>query len=184
MGKDKRFLCFEGQPLIDRAVALAAEVVGPHAGQVIVCGDVPGRECLPDRRPGVGPLAGLESGLIRARELSPDVTPWLLVIPVDMPRLDASILGRLTAAVTGSDAPTACAFIFDGFELPLLLSSGSRALSTLGALIERAPAKERSLRALERSLDAARLAMPAHLLPSMQNTNSPDDWEALDREAR
>ena len=94
MGTDKAALDFAGQPLWKHQLAtlratgadeviIAGRADGPYAG-----GDC---EVIPDRTPGLGPLAGLEAALRRARH------DWLLVLAVDLPDVPATFLRDLVA---------------------------------------------------------------------------------------
>ncbi|MDQ6692025.1 MAG: molybdenum cofactor guanylyltransferase, partial [Candidatus Dormibacteraeota bacterium] len=57
-----------------------------------------GLAMIPDRRPGSGPLAGIEAGLMAARNDA------LVVVACDMPRVTPSLLAGLVSASAGHDA--------------------------------------------------------------------------------
>jgi len=84
MGADKASLVIEGRTLLQRT-ATALRVVG--ATIVAVSGDRPGG--IPDRWPRSGPIGGIASAV----EYLPDGE--LLIVPVDMPRLNQSVLEPL-----------------------------------------------------------------------------------------
>jgi molybdopterin-guanine dinucleotide biosynthesis protein A len=84
MGRDKATLEFDGQPLLERAVAVL-------------------RECFPevmvirqDDVPGLGPIGGLLTALRRA--------PEIFVVACDMPFLDAALIREMAAQLPGYDA--------------------------------------------------------------------------------
>jgi len=95
MGRDKRFILVEGQPLLARMIMMLKAVL---PGEPVVVGDnleasdVPGARLLRDAKPGCGPLGGLVSALEDAGE------GWLLAVAVDLPGLTASDLEALLAA--------------------------------------------------------------------------------------
>jgi molybdopterin-guanine dinucleotide biosynthesis protein A len=97
MGQDKALLEVGGQSLLARQIALVREV---GAGEVFVSGragvDYSGFDCpvLVDKFPDAGPLAGIE------RALDASSSPLLLVLAVDMPAMNAAMLGRLLASCT------------------------------------------------------------------------------------
>jgi molybdopterin-guanine dinucleotide biosynthesis protein A len=89
--------------LADRAVALVSQVcsrVGIVAGETgLVQGwDPPaGLEIRGDVVPGQGPLGGIVTGLRWAQEIGAD---GILVLPVDMPEIPVTLLGRILEEAT------------------------------------------------------------------------------------
>ncbi len=98
MGRDKAFLPIAGQSLIARQAALLRSL---GTDDLIISGrpgidyGVADARLVHDPIPDAGPLAGLVSVLSAARH------PWVLVIAVDLPRLDATFLNRLLALGAG-----------------------------------------------------------------------------------
>ncbi len=94
MGRDKALLPFHGGALVAHVAAAATAA----AGSVMLIGDPLkyghlGYPVLPDRRPGAGPLGGIESAL------SYTTADWNLVLACDMPAISAEFLrGLLEAA--------------------------------------------------------------------------------------
>ena len=94
MGRDKALLPFRGGALAAHVAAAATAA----AGSVMLIGDPLkyghlGYPVLPDRRPGAGPLGGIESAL------SYTAADWNLVLACDMPAISAEFLrGLLEAA--------------------------------------------------------------------------------------
>jgi len=78
MGTDKARLDWNGQPLIDHMVT----TVGAVTGMVHVVG----RDPLPDRQPGRGPVEGI------ATALAASTTENNLIVGVDLPRLETKFL--------------------------------------------------------------------------------------------
>lgn len=138
MGSDKARLPHPaGGTLIEHAFALAA---GAATRVVLLSGDghrYPelGLLELSDAEPGAGPLAGLVAGL-RAAAGAP-----LLLLPVDLPFLDAAALGLLLDAHAAGKAP-------------LTVASEAGRLSPLPSIWDPA-----CLKAAEAALAAGRLAL-------------------------
>ena len=97
MGRDKAFVEVDGSSLIARQIALVGDV---GAGEVFISGreDVDysafGCRVLVDEFSAAGPLAGIE------RALDASASPLLLVLAVDMPAMNATMLRRLIASCT------------------------------------------------------------------------------------
>ena len=97
-GNDKAFLEFDGQTLLDRALAL----MGTVCERVAIVGD-PAKftkyeSIVADIFPGCGPLAGIHAALLHSSvELN-------LMLAVDMPFVSRELLALLFAAAEESDA--------------------------------------------------------------------------------
>ena len=116
-GADKGLQPLQGRPLAQHAIERLRPQVGPlwvsanrNAGAyaalgVPVCADtVPGQP---------GPLAGMLAGL------SVCTTPWLAVVPCDVPRFPADLVPRLAAALQAAGAGLAIAVtVEDGERRP------------------------------------------------------------------
>jgi molybdopterin-guanine dinucleotide biosynthesis protein A len=141
-GSPKELAVYEGETLGDRAWQLLGEAcderirVGPGG--------------LDD--PGTGPVAAIAAGL---RAASHDLA---VVIPIDMPRLNAAALHELAAACRDA------AFAQNG---PLPCAVARRALPAFET-------EERRLRTVLAGLDTAEVALDAALL---LNVNTPADVE-------
>ncbi len=145
MGRDKAELEWRcGQTLLGRAIELV-EAAG--CGKVIVSGRRPGHDHVPDREPGLGPLGGLDSVLRqRGDELEGSL---LLILPLDMPLLEAETLETLLQA--GSASGTGARFA--NGPLPMVLHCTARLPRTIGDLL--AGNGKHSLAELGRALDLA-----------------------------
>lgn len=99
-GRDKARATLAGRPMAGWAV----EALSPHADPLLLVGGDEGLarelgvEAVADRRPGRGPLAGLEAALGRAREAG---APGALVVACDLPLVDGALVGALVAASDG-----------------------------------------------------------------------------------
>ena len=102
MGKDKAWIEFDGQPLIERTLRA---VRSSGITQVFISGragtdySVLGCPVLLDQEAGLGPLAGIERALEATR------ASLMLVLAVDLPRMTAAFLRKLADscdALTGA----------------------------------------------------------------------------------
>jgi len=94
-GLDKAWLRCHGQP---QALRLIERFVG-RCGTVLVSANrslaryaAQGLQALPDRHPGIGPIAGLDALAAGC------ATPWLFTLPVDALDCDRTLLEALAAA--------------------------------------------------------------------------------------
>lgn len=107
-GKDKGWVMWSGLPLVEHALAALAKQVPPPARILISANrnvdayQQTGHVVVTDERPDfMGPLAGIEAGLMRCKKNN------LLVIPCDAPLLPEDLFEKLQQALT--DQPNAVA---------------------------------------------------------------------------
>src|SRR5438552_1093774 len=105
MGRDKALLNWHGRTLLDHMVGLLRTVADPV--------HVVGRDPLPDRLPGLGPLSGIATGL----EMSS--TSANLFAAVDLPLLTQDLFIYLRSRVESSSHPLVACKI--GSDFPLCL---------------------------------------------------------------
>jgi molybdopterin-guanine dinucleotide biosynthesis protein A len=171
-GAIKPLLVVDGERIVDRQ----RRALAPRVAELLLAvaaADGPlaevGLPLIVDRRPGAGPLAGIDAALAaRAR-------PWLLVVAGDMPALAPALLDRLLAA----RAPAVDAIVprVNGYPEPLLAVYAASA----GPVIARALADGRrrtqailaELRVTWIDEPALRAVDPA--LASFRNVNEPGD---------
>lgn len=131
-GIDKAWMDWQGQPLIAHLLAsLRAQVdaIVVIANSRAARYSALGLRCVADSRPGgLGPLAGLETGM-HACDL-----PWVLSVPVDVPRLPTDLAGRLHAAAVGHAGARACDA--DGIQPLIALYRRDAVLPTLSAALD------------------------------------------------
>jgi len=160
MGRDKAMLEIDGETLLDRACALLASV---GCGSVRISGR-PGHPAdLPDSRPGEGPGQAIYDALELARSTD---QAGILVIPVDMPGLDA---GTLTPLLLPS---TSRCLAWAGYPLPVFIASK-------GPMPARSDAA--SVRGLLAALGTEWLATDPHQSSDFINLNSPSDLASFAR---
>lgn len=171
MGRDKAWLQVQGQPLIQRQVALAHEV---GAAEVFISGsperDYSALHCpvLQDSFPEAGPLAGIERALNRT------ANPFLLVLAVDLPRLDSPFLRHiltLSQADQTGIVPRAA-----GRIEPLVALYPRTAHLTAASMLKagRKAARDFAVECVTRGL-AVFTDLPGTFLPALANWNAPGD---------
>lgn len=161
MGEDKACLNWQGRTLLDHAMARLAEA---GADPVLVSGDRPGRDSIPDAEPGRGPLGGLLTVLQERPGLGDRI---LAVTPVDSPGLSPDALLALVHCVADG-ARAAC---YQGHPLPMALRASTEVTDCLRELLGAsggAPVK-----ALAKQLGARSLASD-HV--DLSNINTPAEW--------
>jgi molybdopterin-guanine dinucleotide biosynthesis protein A len=164
MGRDKALLTLDGHTLLDAAIARLRQA---GATRVLVSGDRPAHDGVPDHVPGLGPVGGLASVLKRC----PD--GLAVVVPVDMPRLEAQRLMDLRDALQYSRAAH-----FRFHPLPCALTVDAATREAIASQLAAAAAGP-SMWSLLGALRASELDIgDAHTL---DNVNTPAEWEALSR---
>lgn len=162
MGRDKATLHY-GELALHAHMAELLRQAG--CAELRYAGNRPELGAIPDAPGWAGPLAGIAAAALAG-------TPGqdLLVVPVDMPMLDAALLRGLV------QAPAGTAWVYEGYPLPARLPLGEALLAALAAL--KGGAKP-SVRALLDRLAARRLPLPAGAEARMANANTPEDWAAM-----
>lgn len=161
MGQDKACLNWQGRTLLDHALARLAEA---GADPVLVSGNRPGLDGIPDAEPGRGPLGGLLTVLQKRPGLGNRI---LAVTPVDSPGLSTDALLALVRCVADG-APAVC---YQGHPLPMALRVNRKVIDCLHGLLDSsggAPVK-----ALAKQL-GTRFLTSDHV--DLSNINTPGEW--------
>ena len=166
MGRDKALLPWNSASLVEDVAA----TVKAAAGSVTLIGDLSryrhlGYDCLSDRRPGLGPLAGIDAALSSYRgELN-------LIAACDMPGLPLTWLKLLLEIAAQSDA--LCTHLVDsnGVMHPLCAVYRSDCLPMVQNALEE---KRLRLTDLLTSLNARSVVVPS----PVWNVNTPEEWSA------
>lgn len=160
MGRDKADLVWRGQSLAARASALLAGLCEP----VVLIGAA--TTGLPDRRPGQGPLGGMETALDAATGRD------ALILACDLPAVDRALLLELLRRPRGFGRRGGEARVATGHgRLQPLCGVYS---SSCGPLVGRALDRgERSVLDLLSSLRVVTVEAGDRLA----NVNTPEDWE-------
>jgi molybdopterin-guanine dinucleotide biosynthesis protein A len=164
MGRDKALLVHGGATLLDRAVALLRD---SGAAQVLVSGERPAHGGIGDRVPGQGPVGGIASVLARCGGDA------ILVVPVDMPDLDTTMLRPLVDALSAAPAAR-----YSPHPLPWAARVDGGLRAALDRLLAERPGGP-SMRALHAAVGGIDLEPPD---PSrLRNLNTPQDWTSFER---
>ena len=165
MGHDKAMLPWHGRPLIEHQIALlqAAGVDTVH-----VSGDRPDYQGIADPVPHAGPLGGI-AGIAAACN-----DGELLIVPVDMPRLQPALLQRLLDASTPSGSTH-----FAGHVLPMRLRLNSACRTALKALMAENDPRMRSLRALQEYVGVSTLPLSAEDDMQLIDCNTEQTWREV-----
>lgn len=171
MGTNKAQLRWHGVPMLDRQVGLlkssgcdAVVVSGPH---------VNGHHCIPDVRPFRGPVAALSTVVAKLSGLFCVAPGRMVVVPVDMPFLDAALIRQLATHA----APL---LAYAGHPLPLAMRVDA---TSSAVLAHHAQHPSPSLQELWRMVPGA-VWLPPENTAALGNANTPAEWEAIVRQER
>ena len=169
MGRNKAFLMMGDRTLIE----IVATAVREAAGDVTIIGPPEvygnlGFPVIPDRTEGAGPLAGIETALVKT------AADWNLVVACDMPRVTPIALRRIldeaqaypgAGCIVPESAP--------GFMQPLCAAYNKSIL----------PSISKALAAGVRKVTDALPRESIHCLrmtdEGFQNVNTPDEWRRV-----
>ena len=162
MGRDKALLDWHGQAMLQHMVDLLQDV----ADQV----QVVGRDQLPDRLPGLGPLSGI------ATALETTSTDANLFLAVDLPHLTKDFLKYLRSRLENSSHPLLACKI--GADFPLSLGIWRPMLPEIKRCLN---AEQLSVRGLIESsnpeiISEAELLQAGFDSAMFRNINTPEDW--------
>lgn len=174
MGRDKAALSLGDQTLLQRQVELVHQL---HPEAVYVSGGVrhmAQTDCqvLPDNFIGQGPLAGIEAAL------SVMTSPMLLVLAVDLPRMNLAALRWLIEQ--GSETVGVAPRTSNSVE-PLVALYPKASLGLLRSALQ---SGRNAARVFASECVAAGWArwvdVPAELRPDFTNCNTPEEWAAIE----
>jgi len=160
MGEDKARLRLAHTDLLAWQVARLVAC----CNRIVVSGDYPEHEAVPDLLPGLGPLAGLHAAALRF----PNAALWAL--PVDMPGLRPERLQALRQQ-------TSPAFYGES-PLPAWFPDTDNLAAAIADILIATP-RELSIRQLHARLHSR--ALPALSAAEQANLNTPEDWAAFTR---
>lgn len=182
MGTSKAALLINGVPLLLRVVRRVQQalpqtfVVGSPEVQALV----PGVRVIADQRPGLGPLAGLETALA-ALEREPDLgAPRAFVVACDMPFVAPTLVRALVALAEDAAADIDATVPRSALGLEPLHSVYAR--GCLPIITQQLDSGHRSLHGLLALLRVHEVPL-AEFTPydpdglSTFNANAPDEWE-------
>lgn len=165
MGRDKAMLPWQGRPLIEHQMAVLR---GAGVQDVLVSGDRPSYHGVADPMPELGPVGGIAGIAAACNDTE------LLIIPVDMPRLQAPLLQRLVKA-----ARQAGCVRFAGHVLPMRLRLDQRCRRVLAELLLSCDQVSRSLRTLQERVGVEELALHADEAKQLIDCNTEESWREV-----
>ncbi len=171
MGRDKALLPHHSGVLVEEiaaklaAVTVSVALVGPPERYRHLHLD-----CIPDRRPGLGPLAGVEAALASARG------EWNLIVACDMPDIDTPLLKKLIDTAKQWRAQCALATDETGESHPLCAVYHASCLPIVSGALDRGRLK---------LLETVHALQPVtvHIGGVFRNVNTPEEWRALQTDA-
>lgn len=172
MGRPKETLELPGGRTMIQAVLEAMAALG---ARVVVVGrnaPVPGVEGLAhvaDRRPGQGPLGGIEALLASGLDAQ------YLVCPCDLPLVTPALLARLVGAA-GPDPASAFHVRGEAEPRPLPIRIGAEALPAVRRLLDQGT---RAVHALLREIGAEAVPLTATEAALLAPVNTPADYRAI-----
>ncbi|WP_448565956.1 molybdenum cofactor guanylyltransferase [Thalassotalea ganghwensis] len=168
MGTDKAQLSIEGHSMLDRTKALLKAV---GAETILISRNRAGY--LADKYKNAGPVSGIYTALehllaSRKRKQPQNTLQALLIMPIDMPLLDQSLLSELV--LCGAEMHTA--LCFKEHPLPLFLPVCEEALECAKIVVE---SEHRSVKRFVSILRCSSITTKEQL--KFINTNDPVQWE-------
>jgi molybdopterin-guanine dinucleotide biosynthesis protein A len=166
MGRDKALLPFRAGVLAGHVAA----TVEAAAGSAVLIGDPLkyghlGYLVAPDRRPGVGPLGGIETALTST------AADWNLVLACDMPGVSAEFLRLLMDAAERLNPDALLPADPSGRLEPLCAVYHRRCLETFRRALDE---DVRKITAALAGLEVARFAVDD--AACFENLNTPEEW--------
>jgi molybdopterin-guanine dinucleotide biosynthesis protein A len=165
MGRDKAMLPWRGRPLIEHQIAVL-QAAGVDAVQV--SGNRPDYCGISDPIAHAGPLGGI-AGVAAAC-----TDGELLIVPVDMPRLQPILLQRLLTAPTPAGSTH-----FVGHVLPMRLRLDAHCRTALNELMATDNERTRSLRALQERVGVSTIALDADEETQLIDCNTEQAWREV-----
>jgi molybdenum cofactor guanylyltransferase len=165
MGRDKAMLNWHGRPLIEHQIAV---LQAAGADDVHVSGNRPAYQGIADPIAHAGPLGGV-AGIAAAC-----ADGELLIVPVDMPRLQPALLRRLLTTATSSGSTH-----FTGHVLPMRLRLDDNCRAALAELMAMDDERARSLRALQERVGTSTLAVNADEETQLIDCNTEQVWREV-----
>lgn len=164
MGCDKALLAWNSRALVEDV----AEKVEAAAGSVALIGHCERYRrlplaCLPDLRPGLGPLAGIETAL---RSRRADLN---LILACDMPGIETAFLQHLLQRAHETDARCVVSRDVNGFIHPLCAVYRRDCLAKISAALD-----ERRLKLVDIAIQLG--ASTVDFGSAMWNINTPEQW--------
>ena len=158
MGQDKALLQWGGRTLLDHIIERLSAFYHPVLAV--------GREALPDRTPGLGPLGGVSTALQSTQ------TDRNLMVAVDLPLLTPEFLKLFRDRIQASSRQVVVCKIGSGYPLCFGIDRGA-----LPLVLHRIDSGQLSIHGL---IEAADSEIVTDFDPALfANVNTPEDWMRL-----
>lgn len=165
MGRDKALLQWKGRPLIEH---LIATLQAAGISEVKVSGERPDYRGVADPLPHIGPIGGI-AGIAASCGDSE-----LLIVPVDMPRLQPALLRRLRDAEPGAGSVR-----FTGHVLPMRLRLDARCRDALDVIMASGDERSRSVRALQERVGVYEITLSIDEAAQLIDCNTEETWREI-----
>ncbi|PJE80888.1 Molybdenum cofactor guanylyltransferase [invertebrate metagenome] len=169
MGKDKALLSAGEQPLFQHMSGIISQT--PVAQVLLSSSTLNNNSHLPlaicDSVAHRGPMGGIYSVLQATSQIAA-----LLIIPVDMPLMQPTLLTRLFIAGQSCNCPV----IYCGKTLPLYLPINPYVVNILKTAISSQNHRDYSLLRLHQQLNGKTIPIPSGHAFCFQNANTPEEW--------
>jgi molybdopterin-guanine dinucleotide biosynthesis protein A len=176
MGRDKALLPVDGLTFLER-VARAASPVARTITVIGREGSFAGYRALPDLRPGLGPLAAIETALSSA------TTPAALVVACDLPLVSTALLELLLDVAAAETESIVVPEDAAGRPSPLCALYPRASRGTAARLLDEGERRPRALLAAYPTR-VVRFAEYRHLPRAerlLENVNTPGDYDRVAR---
>ena len=172
MGRDKAMLELEGTSFLERIAATMRPLVA-SVRVVGRAGDIENLPSIEDLRPGLGPLAAIETALAAAAGVD------VLVVACDLPLISTALLALVVECARSAPGSIAVPLDSEGRLAPLAAVYPTSALARVASLLDAGERKPRALLDIIPTVvlpfeDYANLPGALHLL---RNVNTPEDWD-------
>jgi len=120
MGEEKALLEYEDMPLVEHMMRILRKIRTPGpVRDIFLSGTLEEYPCFPDLIPDRGPLGGVYSVLesLIVKDRIDETESYLIILPVDMPRLTASLVEELLSMISNN----LLVVHYRGQELPFVL---------------------------------------------------------------
>jgi molybdenum cofactor guanylyltransferase len=162
MGRDKALLSWRGRPLIEHQIE---QLKAAGVDVVRVSGDRPEYGGIVDAISHAGPVGGI-AGIAAAVD-----DAELVIVPIDMPRIQPSLLRRLR-----TELPQKNCVHFAGHVLPMRLRLDAGCRAALDALMGVRDDRARSLRALQERIGVGEIPLRDDEAAQLIDCNTEETW--------
>ncbi len=165
MGVNKALLEYEGARLIDY---VAHELIKSDIKDIFISGQISGFNCIADPFANGGPMVGILTSIKAIH----DQFNNFLVIPVDMPLINANIIRALINMPQGKEVA-----FFENFHLPFFMVKNPKLDEIIANEDMTQNYKDKSVKAFLSGFDSFKIATNPNIELALLNANTPLDWK-------